>query len=136
MQFRRASALAEKVSGARAVTLFNTASVREDFNDVITVLRLFKSGLVIARYIRSDPITWALKAEEADYWVDSYLISSPPGFYELNKSEELSFLKLWRRFKIIKRKVSLKEDNYLNMLLSGSILALKKMMLKTRLLTS
>lgn len=98
--------------------LFNTAPVREVFNDIVTVLRLFKSGRVTARYIRSEPITWSLQSQRSNYWLDSRFVSIPHGVYKLNRSEEGSFLKLWRRFKIFKKTVSVLENaNYINLAL-------------------
>lgn len=98
-------------------TPFTVVPAREDFNDIVTVLRLFKPGLVIARHIRSNPITWALKAGRLDDWIDSSLVRVPSSVYELNKSEKLLFLKLWRRFKIFKSSISSKDDNYLSIAL-------------------
>jgi hypothetical protein len=78
---------------------FNTSQVQEDFNDIVTVLRLYKPGCVTIRLINSEPITWYTKFRGYHIWNSSRSTRVLPEVYKINKSDLRSVLRLWRNFK-------------------------------------
>jgi hypothetical protein len=95
----------------------NVNLVQEVFDDIVTVLRLFKSGCVTARGIKCEPISWSFFGRSF-YGKDFRSGIVPPGIYKLNKSEMRSILKLWRRFRTFRRNKGFSEDaNYFNIAL-------------------
>ena len=108
----------ETVYSHRKGTPINISSYRNSFEDVITTLRLFKSGQVDFNVIKMEAASWnpmvgtsfssGFKRQERIF----------RGSYELNESEKPDLLRLWRRIKSFKKKTSSsKRSKYLNIAL-------------------
>ena len=80
-------------------------------------MRIFKSGSVAARYIKTEPISW-LSFGKSFHGKDFRSGRMVPRTYELKKSETSSLLKIWKQFSKF-RKVNgfSKETNFFNIAL-------------------
>ena len=117
MNWIRHEYLLEAIISQKKGTQPNANLVQEVFDDIVSVLRLFKSGCVTVRYIDCEPISWS-STGRAIYGKGFRSGIVPPRIYTLNKSEIHSILKLWRRFKAFRRNEgSSEEANYFNIAL-------------------
>lgn len=79
---------------------------REGLEDIVTVLRLFKLGLVEFSVIKTETITWTPFATTTYAFGHRLHDTRFAASYELNKSEKKGLLRLWRRFKSFKNAAS------------------------------
>jgi len=99
-------------------TPLNTSSCRNSFEDIITTLRLFKSGRVDFSVIKREATTWTLQGGAGYSSGFSRQGRIFPDSYKLNESEKVKLLRLWKRFKRYKKKTgSSKSGKYINIAL-------------------
>jgi len=108
----------ETVYSHRKGTPINTSSCRDSFEDVMTTLRLYKSGQVDFNIIKMEAASWDPIGGTSFSSGFSRQGRFFRGSYELNESEKPDLLRLWRRIKSFKKKTgSLKRSKYLNIAL-------------------
>jgi len=100
----------ETIYSHRKDTAINTSSCRKGFEDIVTTLRLFKSGRFGFDVIKTETTSWAPHAHTSYGWGPSRQDLILRGFYDLDKSEKPGLLRLWRRFKSFKKAAGSSQD--------------------------
>jgi hypothetical protein len=97
-------------------TTMDPSSCEKEFTDVMTAMRVFKSGRVGFPISKTEEAVWA--PHSGRYFGQSRLVRIFPNSYELNESERIGLLRLWKRLKIFKQKVgSFESGKYVNIAL-------------------
>lgn len=108
----------ETVYPHRKDTPMSTSSFRASFEDVITALRLFKSGRVDFNVIKTEATSWHPIGGASYGSGFSRQGRTFRGSYELNESEKSDLLRLWRIIRSFRKKTgSFRSGKYLNIAL-------------------
>lgn len=95
----------------------NTSSCRERFEDIVTALRLFKSGSVDFNVLRMAPISWQ-PLSGISYGSKGRYRSPFGQKYTLVKSEMKQFKRIWKRYKRFRtERAKLRSNKYLDIAL-------------------
>lgn len=106
----------ETVYSHRKGTPINTSSCIDSFEDVITALRLFKSGRVDFSVAKREAVSWnpmAGTSYSSGFTRQGRMFL---GSYKLNESEKPDLLRLWKKIRSFKKTTS-KTSNYINIAL-------------------
>jgi len=107
----------ETIYSHRKKTPIDISSCRRDFEDIVTVLRLFKSGSVDFSVVRKAPLSWQTGLGTSYGSQGRY--TSPQGpKYTLAESEVKQFKRIWKKYRKFRmERAKLKANKYLEIAL-------------------